>query len=456
MAQSKFNFDLVIIGSGAGGSTAAVAAAKAGLKTALVESGTFGGTALNSKDIPLNALLQTAHLYDQARRGSRFGLSSTTLRYNYPAINHFKDIAIKRGGGGGNQRFYSGLGIHTYSGLAHFLSPSEVSVGGGSLSAKHFLIATGARFKKPDIKNLDAIKYLTPTDVPNIIRPPRSTFVVGGGRSGVELAQYLAELGSKVLVADKAARLLPNEDEEVGVLIGKVLNDKYGIKVLTKSKVVSVTNGAGVKKVTFLRGGEEKTVSVDEVLVATGLEPNTDLGLENAGVAFTNGGITVNEYLQTSNKRIYAVGDVVNAHHSTSRAMGEGQLAVENLARRNKLPLLAAGIPSITNTYPEIASVGLTEDDCLKRDTKVQKSLVPLSAVARSNVSDFHDGFVKIVANDHGKILGSSIVAPQAGTMIHEIALAIRHDILASDLAEMPHAFLSWSEAIQIAANKLK
>jgi pyruvate/2-oxoglutarate dehydrogenase complex dihydrolipoamide dehydrogenase (E3) component len=456
MIKPRYDFDLIVIGSGAGGSTAAVAAKNAGMKVAVVEAAAFGGSAPNLGDIPLGALLQTAHLYDQARRGSRFGISSTTLRYNYPAIAHFKDIVVKRGGGGGNRKFYDGLGIQTFHGLAHFLSPSEVAVGNKRYSAKYFLVATGAKLKKPDIKNLENVKHLTAHDVLALHRPPHSIFVIGGGQTGVELAQFFAMLGSKVLIGEKSARLLPNEDEEVGTLLGKTFNDTYGIKVLTKTKVVTVADGPSVQRVTFLRGGEEKTITVDEVLVATEREPNTDLGLENAGVKYSSSGIIVNDYLQTSLKSIFAVGDVINTRHSTSRAMSQGVWAVENMPRRVKLPAPTFSVPNVTLTYPGVASVGLSEDDCMKRDMKIRKALAPLSSVARSNVSDFRDGFVKIITSDHGKVLGGSIVAPEAGSMIHELALAVNHDLLASDLAELPHAFMSWNEAIKVAARKIR
>jgi pyruvate/2-oxoglutarate dehydrogenase complex dihydrolipoamide dehydrogenase (E3) component len=457
VAKAKYDFDLIVIGSGAGGSTAAITARNSGKTVAVIEADTFGGTAPNYNDVPLGALLQTAHLYDEARHGSRFGISSTTLRYNYPAINRFKDIVVKRGGGGGNRKFYDQLGIQTIKGLAHFLSPSEVAVGNKRFSARHFIIATGAKLKKPDIQNIENVKVLTAQEVPGITRPPRSLFVVGGGQTGVEMAQYFAMLGTKVVIAEKTARLLPQEDEEVGEIIGKILADRNGVKVLTKTKVVAVQTSAGLKKVTFMRGGEEKTISVDEILIATERGPNTDLGLENAGVKYTPRGITVNEYLQTSMKTIYAVGDVINSHYSTNLAMLEGQWAVENLDRRSKLPVPYISVPRITNTFPEVASVGMSEDDCLKRDKRgVQRAVAPLSTVSRSNVSDFRDGFVKIIANSHGRIIGASIVAPEAGSMIHELALAIKHDLLASDLAELPHAFNSWSEAVKVAARKIK
>ncbi|MDR0398092.1 MAG: NAD(P)/FAD-dependent oxidoreductase [Candidatus Nomurabacteria bacterium] len=455
MVKLKHNFDLIVIGSGAGGSTAAVAARSAGMKVAIIEAETFGGSAPNHNDIPLGALIQTAHLYNAARRGSRFGISSTTLRYNYPAIAHFKDIVVRRGGGGGNRKFYDNLGIQTLHGLAHFLSPNEISVGNKRFSAKYFLIATGARLKKPDIKNLENIKHLTTKDVISTTRLPRSLFVVGGGRTGVELAQFFAMLGTKVLIAEKSARLVPTEDEEVGAALSKVFNDSYGIKVLTKTKVVATANGSGVKKVTFMRGSEEKTIAIDEVLIATEREPNTDLGLENAGVKYNAHGVQVNEYLQTSMKNIYAVGDVINPHHSTSKAMAQGTWVVDNMPRRVKQPVPTTSVPNITLTYPQVASVGLTEDDCLKRDLKIRKSIAPLSVIARSNVSDFRDGFVKIITSDHGKILGGVIVAPEASSMISELTIAVNHDLLASDLADLPHAFMSWSEAIKVAAKKI-
>lgn len=453
--KHTFNYDLIVIGSGAGGSAAAIVAARAGKRVAIVEEDTFGGDSPNYSDVPTRALLHAAQLYDEAKHGARFGLRSSTLGYNFPSLSNWKNLAVKRTGAGGNRRFYQNNGVTPIHGRAHFLSPHEITVNRRHLSAAKFLIATGAAFTKPDIQGLDKINYLTPRSILEVLRPPKSLFIVGGGQAGIEIAQLMAIFGTKVYIAEKASRLLPKFDEDIGQLIGKNLHDQKGVSALTQTRVVAVTKDGIGKRVTFTRGGQEKHVRVDEVLIATGKAPAVDLGLENAGVEFTSKGISVNEFLQTSVKHIYAAGDVLGFESTTHTALLESRTAAHNLFSRNPVSPDYRGTPYVIFTQPGIAHAGLSEDDCQKRDLKTKTGLVPLAQIARSNTSDFRDGFVKIIADKKGVIIGATVVAPNAAEIIHELSLAIRHELTAKDLAEAPHAFLSWSEAIRMAAQKI-
>lgn len=455
MPQHTFDYDLIVIGSGAAGSAAATIAARAGKRVAIVEGDTFGGDSPNWSDIPTKALLHVARLYDEARHGDRFGLRTSTLGYNYPSIRAWKDLAVKRTGAAGNRRFYENHGIAAFNASAHFLTPHEISVNRRHLSASHFLIATGSSWTIPNIQGLTDIDYFTPRTILEAIRPPKSLFIIGGGNHGAEIAQLMATFGTKVYIAEQAARLLPKQDSEVGELLETVLTEKKGVTVLTQSRVISVEKEGLGKRILISRGGVEKYVKADEILVATGRTANVDLGLNNASVNFTPKGIEVNEYLQTSVKHIYAAGDVLGHDTDTHTALLESRVAAHNLFAKNKVAPDYTATPSLIFTTPEIAHVGLSEDDCHRRDLAVNKAIAPLNIIARSNTSDFRDGFVKIITDKKGVVLGGTIVAPHAAELIGEIALAVKHSLTAQQIADTPHAFLSWGEAIRVAAGKL-
>lgn len=454
--KPNFDYDLIVIGSGAGGSAAATIAARDGLRVAIVEADTFGGDSPNWSDVPIKALLHAAQLYDEARHGSRFGLRSSTMGYNYPSLRNWKDLAVKRTGAGGNRKYYENEGIATFHGAAHFLSPHEISVNRRHLSADRFLIATGSHWVAPNIQGLEDVSYLTPRTILEAIRPPKSLYIIGGGTIGVEIAQLMAIFGTKVYIAEIASRLFPREDEEVGLLMERVLKEQKGITSLTQTRTLVVVKDGVGKRVTFTRGGVEKSIHVDDVLIATGRVPSVDLGLENATVSYTPKGIDVNEYLQTTARHIYAAGDVLGHDSHTHTALLESRVAAHNLLNpKSRITPDYTATPNLAFTYPGIASVGLSEDDCLKRDLPVNKAIAPLNIIARSNTSDFRDGFVKIITDKKGVVLGATVVAPHAPEIIHELALAVKHQLTAADVANTPHAFLSWSEAVRVAAAKL-
>lgn len=453
MAKQGNEFDLIVVGSGAAGGAGALMAAGAGKKVALVEAGKWGGSSLNYGDVPFSALFHASHLLSEAVDGAKFGISSQNLRYNYPTINNWKNTAMRRAGAN-SKKVFEDAGITTFKGVAHFLSPYQISVGSQQLSARKFLVATGANLLDTGIKGLDTVHYMTPEDVLSLVRPPKTVFIVGAGSTGCELAQYFSELGTKVLIAEVAGRLLPREDEEVGQVFDELLN-QLGVKVLTQSRVIALEKDSVSKKVIFMRGGQEKSVRIDEVILCTGSTPATDLGLENAGVKFTQNGIKVSKNMQTSMKHIYASGDCIGGDSSTEKAVLETGIAVSNLINKAKHQVEYAGLTRVTRTYPMVASTGVTEDDCIRRDRKIRKVLLPLSAVQASNTSDFRNGFVKIITDRNRKIIGATIIAPEASLMIQEISLAIRTNMSVIEIADTPHSASGWGEAVRLACRRL-
>ena len=453
--KNTFDYDLIVIGSGAGGSAAANIAAHDGKNVAIIESDVFGGNSPNWSDIPVKALLHAANLYDEARHGAKFGLRSATLGYNYPSIRAWKELAVQRTGAGGNRRYYENMGIKAISGNAHFLSPNEITVNRRHLSAANFLIATGSEWSIPNIPGIDIIKYLTPKTILEAIRPPKSLLIIGGSDVSIEIAQLMAIFGTKVFIVEKAERLLPNHDSEVGVIIERIMAEQKGVITLTHSRVVSVIKDGLGKRVIISRAGVEKSILVEEILVADGRMPNVDLGLGNAGIKFTAKGINVNDYLQTNVKHIFAVGDVLGNEGNTHTALLESQIAANNIFKRNKITPDYSANPNVIFTHPGIATVGLSEDDCQRRDLSINKAIAPLNIIARSNTADFRDGFVKIITDKKGVIIGGTVVTPNASEVIQELVIAVRHKLTANDLASTPHAFLSWNEAVRVAAGKL-
>jgi pyruvate/2-oxoglutarate dehydrogenase complex dihydrolipoamide dehydrogenase (E3) component len=237
--------------------------------------------------------------------------------------------------------------------------------------------------------------------------------------------------------------------------MSRLLHEQKGVTVLTQTRTLAVAKDGLGCRVTFLRGGVEKSVHVDEVLVATGRTPNLDLGLENASVLNDPTGITTNDHLQTSATHIYAAGDVLGHSSHTHTALLESRIAAHNMFAKNQITPDYSATPRLTFTYPGVATVGFTEDDCIKRDLHINTALAPLNIIARSNTSDFRDGFVKLISDKRGVLVGATVVAPHAAEIIHELALAIKHGLTARDVANTPHAFLSWSEAVRVAASKL-
>jgi dihydrolipoamide dehydrogenase len=272
----------------------------------------------------------------------------------------------------------------------------------------------------------------------------------------VNLLSTFSAFGVKLHIAEFGPRLIAREDKEVGELVGKVFEQR-DIKVHIATEVKSVKKSGDKKVVTYIKEGLTHTAEVEEILMAAGKAPNTDLGLENAGVEYTRRGITVTPAMQTTNKSIYATGDVVGPYAFTHMASYQSRIAAHNILHKEKIEAKYHAVPRCVFVEPEVAAVGLTEVEARMDGKPIVVASVPISILGRSNTTNKDVGFVKVIAlKNSGKIIGASIIAPRAGEMLHELALAVNLGLTVDDIASTIHAFPTWSEAVRIACAKLQ
>lgn len=456
--NNKFDFDLIVIGSGSGGGVAANMAARRGKKVAIFEKEHIvGGECPNWACVPTKSLLHAAHVYQTAKHGDRYGVKSTNLDYDYRKVRQWKDLVVRRTGTYHGDEAFAENGVKVFHANAHFINPHEISAGGKRYRAQKFVIASGTYNFIPPVTGLKESGYITFRQAIDLNRPPSSVFIIGGGAIGVEFAQLFWSFGSKVHLIEAGPRLLGREEPEAADLV-KAIFEARGVDIITSGSIISIKKHGLKKIVTYLEDGKEHTATVEEILVASGKRPNVDIGLENAGVAYDEKhGIKVNAFMQTSAKHIFAAGDVVGPYQFTHTASYQSRIAGNNLFARRK-NMIATDYSAITRCIfvePEVASVGISEQDVRDRGIKPKIGITPISVVGRSNTSNSSTGFVKIVADQKCRILGATIVAPRAGEMMHEVALAIHKKLTAQDIASLVHAFPTWNEAIRIAATQI-
>lgn len=451
--MSKYDFKYMVIGSGPAGSACALSLAKAKKSVALVEGRFYGGANLNTRDIPYGVASDFSHNF--ANLATYPELKNQELTFNFPTIAA-KELSTVMEAGGNSKKEFEEAGIVCLSGYANFLDRHTVNINQKKFSAENFILATGAHLKTTEISGIEHVDILTPETAIKVHRLPEVVTVIGGGSTGCEIAEYFAELGVKVLILEMADRLLPREDKEVGDLISDYFIRKLGISVLTNCKVVSVEEDNYSKYLIFRYDNSEKMVRTDSIVLATGSEPFLDYGLENAGVKYDHSGIIANKLYQTSTKHIYAIGDCVTGNDSsTDRAHYEGLCLSYNLINNAKTPLNYRGITRITSTYPEIAVVGYTEDDLIRRDRKYKKAFVKLDEVIASKIHNFEYGFIKLLVDRQNHILGATIVAPNASLIIQEIAFVMRHNLTIVELGSTPHVINSFNEIVKLSAKSL-
>lgn len=452
----KIQYDLIVLGTGAGGGVAAHIAAQAGKKVAVVEPDQVGGECPNFGCVPTKALLQSAETYAVAKDAKHFGVRAEKVGFDYPAIKAWKDRTVHRTGTSEGAAVYTNEGIDLIRGRAHFLNRWTITIQGRRFTAKKFLIATGTTQLVPPIPGLADMGYITYREAIELTQPPKSLFIIGGGAIGCEFAQLFSTFGTRIHIADMMPRLIALEDPEAGELIGALFESR-GIQVHTGVRITRVGRQGDKKAVYFEKDGVTKRTMVDEVLLSTGKAPNTEIGLHNAGVEYSRAGITVNRYMQTTAKNIYAAGDCVGPYRFTHTASYQSRLAAHNMFHTKvKKAASYAAVPRCVFVEPEIACVGATEQQLKEAHIRYQVAAVPISVIGRSNTSDYDTGFVKVIARPSGVLLGACIASPRAGEMIHELTLAVNHRLTARDVAETIHAFPTWSEAVRVACQKLK
>ena len=448
----KYEFKYIVIGSGPAGTAAALRLAKAKKSVALVEGRFYGGANLNTRDIPYGVALDFSHHFTKTL--SYPELKNQDFTFNFPTIAARQLSTIIKTVNE-TKKSLEEAGVVCLSGYANFLDAHTIAINQRKITAEYFILATGSQLKTLGISGTDYVNYLTPEAAIKAPRLPQVVAVVGGGSTGCEIAEYFAELGSKVLILEMADRLLPHEDTEVSAAISDRFSRQLGINVLAKSKVVALEQDEYSKSLIFHYETTEKLVRVDTIVLATGSQPFLDYGLENAGIKYKNTGITVDKYFQTSAKNIYAVGDCIGSESSTDRAHYEGTTLASNLVEGTKTPINYKGLVRITNTYPQVAVIGLTENDLLRRDRKCKKALIKFSEIPAGQIYNFEDGFVKLLADSNKRLIGATIVAPHASLMIEELALALRQNISLLELASTPHIINDYSQALRLAARKL-
>jgi pyruvate/2-oxoglutarate dehydrogenase complex dihydrolipoamide dehydrogenase (E3) component len=439
------DYDLIVIGGGAAGLAAAQAGAAARARTLLVAEGELGGECTFTGCVPSKTLIEAA------ARGVSFTEAAAAVRKAVAAIAATETAEV-----------LSRQGIEVRRGLAAFRSPREITVDGRVLRARGLVVATGSRPAVPPVSGLAGIPYLTNENVFDLTELPASLAVLGGGAVGCELAQAFARLGSQVTLVEAAPRLLPAADPAAAEIIGRAFAAE-GITVRTGSRVEAVTsiqNGSGI----LLRLHDSTEAAAGKLLVAAGRTPATAaLALDAAGIRLDDrGAVVVGATLATTARGIYAAGDVTGLMPFTHAAYAMGRIAARNALRRRRPPerFGPAGIPWAVFTDPEVAQAGLTEEQAAAQVPGAQVAYLPMREVDRAVTAGRTEGFIKIVAGPRrivgslggGRVLGATIVAPRAGEMIAEIALAMRVGLFTGRLAQTTHAYPTWSLAVQQAA----
>jgi dihydrolipoamide dehydrogenase len=454
-------YDLIVIGSGPGGYVCAIRAAQLGMKVAVVEKdATYGGTCLNIGCIPSKALLHASELYELAAKDfAAMGIGVGTPKLDLPAMMKFKDKGVD-GNVKGVAFLFKKNKIDGVQGTGRIAAPGAVEVKGPdgktqTLETKAIVIATGSDVAKLRGIDIDEKRIVSSTGALVLDKVPGRLLVVGAGVIGLELGSVWRRLGSEVLVVEFLDRILPGMDSEVCRSFQRVL-EKQGIAFRLSSKVTSVASGGNKLKaqVEPASGGTGETIEADVVLVAVGRVPHTaGLGLEQAGVKTDNKGrVIVDTHYQTNLPGIYAIGDVIAGPMLAHKAEDEGVAVAEIIAGQ-------AGhvnydvIPNVIYTYPEVASVGKSEDELKAAGVAYNVGKFPFTANGRAKVNNETDGFVKIVADAKtDRVLGVHIVGPDAGNMIAEAAVAMEFGAAAEDIARTCHAHPTLSEAVKEAA----
>lgn len=449
---AKPRYNLVVVGAGAGGLVSAAGAAGVGAQVALVESHLLGGDCLNVGCVPSKALLRCAHAAAAARNAAAFGVKVGSVEVDFAAVmQRMRALRARIAPNDSAERFSIKLGIDVYFGRARFTGSDRVEVNGQTLRFAKAVVATGATAAIPPIPGLAEAGYLTNATVFNLTERPERLAVIGAGPIGMELAQAFQRLGSQVTVLHRGQVLAKEDADAARVVEASMRRD--GVAFCRVDEYLRAEGGNGRPVRLVLRcDGQEKAIEADRILVAAGRKPAVHgLGLEAAGVGFDErSGVHVDDRLQTSNPAIYAVGDVASNYQFTHMADFMARLVIRNALFRGRDRASRLLVPWATYTDPEVAHVGLYERDLVERKIAFDTFTRHLADVDRSILEGEDDGFVKIhVQRGSDKILGATIVAPHAGDMIGELAVAISAGMGLSRLASVIHPYPTVAEAIR-------
>ncbi len=457
--MADFDYDLIVIGAGPGGYVAAIRAAQLGLKTACAEGrATLGGTCLNVGCIPSKAMLHASELYHEASSGAlaKFGIDLQGAALNLDQMHAEKAKAVTELTGGIEFLFKKNK-VDWLKGYATFDSANSVTVDGKTVTAKNIMIATGSSVTPLPGVTVDneAGVIVDSTGALALPKVPEHMVVIGGGVIGLELGSVWLRLGAKVTVVEYLDQILPGMDEEVRKESAKIFK-KQGFDIKTGTKVTGATVNGGKATLTVepAKGGEASTIEADVVLVSIGRKPNTDnLGLDKIGLATNKQGqIETDHDFRTKVPGIWAIGDVIPGPMLAHKAEDEGIACAENVAGQTGI-VNHDVIPSVVYTYPEIAGVGLSEEQAKAKGHDIRVGKFPFMANSRAKTNRDTDGFVKVIADaKNDRVLGVWIISSLAGTLIAEAALAMEFGATSEDIAYTCHAHPTHAEALKEAA----
>ncbi|MCF6344214.1 MAG: FAD-dependent oxidoreductase [Devosiaceae bacterium] len=438
--------DLCVIGAGSGGLSVAAAAAAFGSDVILVEKGKMGGDCLNYGCVPSKALIAASKKAYEGVNAEKFGVIFEKPKIDYTKVQaHISEIIAQIAPHDSVERF-EGLGVKVIKGEGRFIDKNTLEVNETKITARRFIIATGSSPAIPPINGLDRVNYFTNETIFELTKLPKHLIIIGGGIIGVELAQAYSRLGAKVSIVEKFS-VLENQDEELSSIIINALK-KEGVKIYQQAEIKKISNEKQQINLEFEFEGITKNIKGSELLIATGRKSNIkNLGLEKANVEFNKAGIITDPSLKTSNKKIFAIGDVRGDMQSTHSAGYQASLVIRNALFGLPTKLNKNIIPSVIYSDPEIANVGLSEQ--MARDTYGGKIKIIRSDFIdndRAKAMRQTTGFVKLILSKNGKIIGCSIIGQNAGELISLFSFAIANKQKAVNLASFISPYPTYSE----------
>ena len=447
-------YNLVVVGGGTAGLVSAAGAAGLGAKVALVERHLLGGDCLNVGCVPSKGLISAARVAASARAASAFGVHVGDVSVDFPAVmERMRRLRADIAPTDSVQRF-TDLGVDVYLGHARFTSARTLAVDGCTLVFSNAVIATGARAQAPPIPGMAEAGFLTNESLFSLTELPRRLAVIGGGPIGCEMAQCFARFGAEVALFNDVDHVLPREDDAAAAIVQRHL-ERDGVRLVNRATITRVDRRGTDVVLSYEHDGQARTFAADQLLVSVGRAPNVEgLGLEQAGVEYDRAGITVNDHLRTTNRRIYAAGDVASQYKFTHTADALARIVLTNALFKGRRKASALTIPWCTYTTPEIAHVGLNEYEARQRGSDVTTITLPLDDVDRARLDGETDGFLTIhLRKGSDTILGATLVATHAGEMISEIGVAMAAGAGLGTIANVIHPYPTQAEIIKRAGD---
>jgi len=436
------DYDLCVIGGGAAGLVVAAGGATLGAKVVLIEKHALGGDCLYYGCVPSKTLLYSAKVAHTMHNAERFGIASVTPRTSIADIMRRVADVIKTIEVHDSPERFRRMGIEVVFGTGRFTAPDVFRVDEKSYTAKHFVIATGSRPAVPPVEGLDKAPYLTNESVFSLKEDIPRLIVLGGGPIGMEMAQAFTRLCSQVQVVELGDKLLPREDTDLAEIVATRLGQEGVIFHLGRgAQNVNYSDG-GINLSVKAQDGHQETIRGSHLLIATGRRANIEtLGLESAGVEIEDGHIVTDKRLRTTNKRIFACGDVVGPYQFTHMAEHHAGVVLRNALFHLPTKIEERVIPWCTFTDPELARVGLSETEAQQQGIRHKVYKFPFKDIDRAQAEDEIEGFAKIITDPKGRLLGAALAGPHAGELIHEYTLALAQRLKASDLSKVIHIY---------------